>query len=222
MPPGGRRGKVEPLRLVRPLRRRAARCPARQHFGAAPAVHPFRCYPVGHPGAGHAGPAGTVAGGQRHGAPRPARRAAAFRRVPALNVGASNRATRLALFDPYALHVLPQLKQLNGRQVGADELDKARRSFDCMEDTLRKHASGAEEGATAGGHSDGAFAPAKADRFSKAAEDMLTSARLQACKTELLNSEWSAIIRSARSPRAPRRGPPCRPPPRASGPPRRP
>lgn len=142
--------------------------------------------------------------------------------LQALNVGASNRATRLALFDPYALHVLPQLKQLNGRQVGADELDKARRSFDCMEDTLRKHASGAEEGATAGGHSDGAFAPAKADRFSKAAEDMLTSARLQACKTELLNSEWSAIIRSARSPRAPRRGPPCRPPPRASGPPRRP
>ena len=116
--------------------------------------------------------------------------------LQALSVGASNRATRLALFDPYALHVLPQLKQLNGRQVGADELDKARRSFDCMEDTLRKHASGTEEGATAGGHSDGAFAPAKADRFSKAAEDMLTSARLQACKTELLNSEWSAIIRS--------------------------
>ena len=116
-------------------------------------------------------------------------------RLQVLSVGASNRATWLALFEPYALHVLPQLKQLNGRRVGADELDRARRSFDCMEDTLRKHASGAEEAAIAAGNSAGAFAPAKTDRFSQAAEALLTSARLQASKTELLNSEWNAIIR---------------------------
>ena len=65
-----------------------------------------------------------------------------------------------------------------------------------MEDTLRKHASGAEEAAIAAGNSAGAFAPdAKTDRFSQAAEALLTSARLQASKTELLNSEWNAIIR---------------------------
>ena len=113
-------------------------------------------------------------------------------RLRALRVGESNRVTRLALFAPYALYVMNQLELLNGLQVAPEELATAQRSFTCVEETLRRRASGSEE--TSGAAS--LYAPDKSESFNQAADALMNSARRKASKTELLNTEWSHIIRS--------------------------
>ena len=113
-------------------------------------------------------------------------------RLRVLNVGESNRVTRLALFEPYALYLMSQLELLNGRQVAADELATAQRSFTCVEETLCRRASGSEETSSAAS----LYAPDKSESFNQAADALMNSARRKASKTELLNSEWSHIIRS--------------------------